>query len=398
MSEPWPKVRLGEVLTQNREYVTELEPRVYPKLTVKLYGRGVYLDTPADGASVLMNRHQFAKPGQVILSEIWAKKGAIGLVPDVGAGALVTSHFFLFDVHCERVLREYIDWLLRANYFEAQLSPEARGTTGYAAIRPSQFLSCEIPLPPLVEQRRIVARIEEVAARIGEARHLSDEAVGDTEALHSSHLGSKFAKLASHLDVVPLGNLTSHILDGPHQTPDYLPEGVPGVPFVTVKNMVTGRLDLKNVNYISREDHEQFSKRCRAVRGDILYSKDGATRGQPCLVDTDEPFSYFVSVALIKPLRDRLDSWYLLHLLKSSWIKNLMGNRSRGDMIPHIVLREIREFPVPLPPLPEQRRIAEELDAVQAKVDMLKRLQTESAADLDSLLPAVLDRAFKGEL
>jgi len=79
--EAWPRVRLGEVLTQDRQYVFEPEPRLYRKLSVKLYGRGVVVDAPADGAALRMRRHQLAKTGQVILSEIWGKKGAIGFVP-----------------------------------------------------------------------------------------------------------------------------------------------------------------------------------------------------------------------------------------------------------------------------------------------------------------------------
>jgi type I restriction enzyme S subunit len=75
-----------------------------------------------------------------------------------------------------------------------------------------------------------------------------------------------------------------------------------------------------------------------------------------------------------------------------------MVSKSRGDMIPHIVLREIRAFPIPNPPLSEQRRIVTYLDDLQAKVDTLKQLQTETAAELDALLPSVLDKAFKGEL
>jgi len=53
---------------------------------------------------------------------------------------------------------------------------------------------------------------------------------------------------------------------------------------------------------------------------------------------------------------------------------------------------------VPLPPLDEQRHIVAHLDALQARVDALKRLQAETAAELDALLPSVLDKAFKGEL
>jgi type I restriction enzyme, S subunit len=115
-------------------------------------------------------------------------------------------------------------------------------------------------------------------------------------------------------------------------------------------------------------------------------------------VATDREFSFFVSVALIKPLRDRLDGRYLVHLLGSSWITDRMIDRSRGDMIPHIVLREIQAYPVPLPPLHEQHRIVAELDAWQANVDVLRRSQVKVAAELDALLPAVLDHAFRGEL
>jgi type I restriction enzyme S subunit len=59
---------------------------------------------------------------------------------------------------------------------------------------------------------------------------------------------------------------------------------------------------------------------------------------------------------------------------------------------------DAQSFVVPIPPLPEQRRIVAELDALQMQVDALKRLQVATAAELDALLPAVLDRAFKGEL
>ena len=57
----------------------------------------------------------------------------------------------------------------------------------------------------------------------------------------------------------------------------------------------------------------------------------------------------------------------------------------------------IRGFKFPIPPLAEQRRIVAELDALQAEVDALKRRQVETAAELGALLPAILDRAFKGE-
>src|SRR5438270_2476050 len=139
MSVRWPMVPLGDVLSQDKEYIDAPETKIYPKLSVKLYGRGVTLDTPSDGTTLKMKRHQLAHAGQVILSEIWGKKGAIGLVPPEGEGALCTSHFFLFDICNDHLDRDYLAWIFRGNYLEAHLSAEAFGTTGYAAVRPKNL-------------------------------------------------------------------------------------------------------------------------------------------------------------------------------------------------------------------------------------------------------------------
>jgi type I restriction enzyme S subunit len=328
--------------------------------------------------------------------EIDAKVGGFGIVPDLLDRAIVSSHYFLFVIDEQRLDRRFLDYFIRTPTFRDQV--EAQGSTNYAAIRPADVLGYRMVLPPLSEQWRVVKQIEDLVGQIREARALRQEATEGALALMGARLGAKFAALAKSFSVEPLSNLASHIIDGPHVTPHYLPEGVRGIPFVTVKNMVTGTLYLSDLNYISESDHDIFTRRCKPERGDVLYSKDGATRGRPCLVDTDREFSFFVSVALIKPLRDRLDSRYLVHLLNSNWIKARMEDKSRGDMIPHIVLREIRAFPVPIPPLAEQRSIVSEFDRFQAEVDALKRLQIETAAELDALVPAVLDRAFKGEL
>lgn len=205
MTHEWPIVPLGEVMSQFQEYIDSPEPREYPKLSVKLYGKGVVLDEPADGATLLMKRHQIAKAGQVILSEIWGKKGAIGFVPSEGEGALCTSHFFLFDVHTDKINPKWLQAIFTANYLQDQLDAEAKGTTGYAAVRPKNLLAATIPLPPLDEQRRLVARIETLAAKIEEARGLRRLAVEEAEALMNSALHKCFDDLAVSFGKVQIG-------------------------------------------------------------------------------------------------------------------------------------------------------------------------------------------------
>ncbi len=147
MNEDWQSVPLGELLIQYQEYIEAPEPKVYPKLSVKLYGKGVVLDGTADGSLLKMKRHQIAKSGQVILSEIWGKKGAIGFVPPEGDGALCTSHFFLFDVCYERLEPKYLQAVFTANYLQDQLDIHARGTTGYAVPMQSQPVKLRLPAP-----------------------------------------------------------------------------------------------------------------------------------------------------------------------------------------------------------------------------------------------------------
>lgn len=337
------------------------------------------------------------EPGDLLVSGINAAKGAIAIHDQHELGPIAaTIHYGVYQPDTQKVEARFLWWMLRSRFFRHLLAHYLPGGIK-TELKAKRLLPIPVPLPPLGEQRRILHRIEEIASKVQAARAARIKALEAVQALMAAELGAVFRRLAERYPVLTLGDLTSYIVDGPHQTPRYLSDSH-GIPFVTVKNMVTGTLYLSDLNYISVTDHREFSRRCHAQRGDVLYSKDGATRGRPCYVDTDDEFSFFVSVALIKPLRDRLDGRFLVHLLNSSWIKDRMIDKSRGDMIPHIVLREIRGFPVPAPPLEEQYRIVAQLDELQAKAHSVRRFQAETAADLDAMLPAILDRAFKGGL
>lgn len=389
-------VALGDVVRHRKEFVTINDLAIYRRPRVQLHARGVVLRDAVPGALIKTKQQQVCLAREFLVAEIDAKVGGFGMVPGSLAGAIVSSHYFLFELDESRLDSRFLDLYIRTPLFKEQV--EAQGSTNYAAIRPSDVLAYRIPLPSLPEQHRVIARVEELADRINEARALRDSSEEVATSLSRARLGEVFTGLARQYPIVNLETLCSDIVDGPHQTPNYLVPGAPGVPFVTVRNMVTGRLDLNTENRISETDHRLYTRRCAPSRGDVLYSKDGATRGQPCLVDTDAEFSFFVSVALIKPLRDQLDSGFLVHFLNSSWIRDRMAEKSRGDMIPHIVLREIRAFPLPHLPFPEQRRVAAVLDTFQAEMAKLRCAQAETVGELDALLPAILDRVFKGEL
>ena len=85
-------------------------------------------------------------------------------------------------------------------------------------------------------------------------------------------------------------------------------------------------------------------------------------------------------------------------MLNSTRLREHSAQGTRGVGNQNLVLKFIREFPLPVPSLQEQRRIVARLDALRAKVDVVNGMQSETAVELDALLPTILDRAFKGEL
>ncbi len=390
MSKAWPRVKLGKVLHQYKEYIDAPKPREYKKLSVKLYGKGVVLDSPADGSMLKMKRHQIAKAGQVILSEIWGKKGAIGFVPDDGKGALCTSHFFLFDVCKDGLEPRWLQAIFDADYLANQLGSEAFGTTGYAAVRPKTLLACEIPLPPLSEQRRIVARIEELAAKITEARSLRQQAVEEAEALHFSVLHQHFISEASSWVPMPMNEaieINNKLIDPTLHEFSQLPH-------ISGENIEKGTCRL--LPWRTAEADGVKSNNYHFGPNTILYSKIRPYLRKAVFVDFSGVCSADIYPIRVKSLK--IEPHFMKWVLVAEPFTEYANQLSGRTRMPKLNRKQLFGFGFSHPSLPEQHRIVAELDALQEKVDALKRLQAETTAELDALLPSILDRAFKGEL
>ncbi len=382
MSGNWRGVRLGEVLVQNTEYIDAPEPRVYPKLSVKLYGKGVVLDNPADGSLLKMKRHQLARAGQVILSEIWGKKGAIGFVPPEGTGALCTSHFFLFDVLTDRLEPRWLQAIFSANYLQEQLEAEARGSTGYAAVRPKTLLACEIPLPPLAEQRRIVGRIEELAGKLAQISSLQRET---TRMLES--LGRAIAYSDGPTATVPMRELVRlrepDVVVLPSATYEFA--GVYSFGRGVFKGEIRAGIDFS------------YSRLTRLRKGDFVYPKlmawEGAFGVVPaecdgCVVSPEFPVFEIDSDRILAEVVDT-------HF-KAPSVWPVISGASTGTNVRRRRLKPdtFLQYRMPVPPAEAQER----LRLILPKIEMLRRFQEGASGDLAALLPSLLDKAFTGEL
>lgn len=137
---------------------------------------------------------------------------------------------------------------------------------------------------------------------------------------------------------------------------------------MSVKDLSSGRLDFSNCKFISELEHKELYSRCNPEEGDILLTKVGTT-GIPVIIDTNQQFSLFVSVALLKFSQTLLSAKYLIHLINSPFVQMQAEENTRGVGNKNWVMRDIAHTLIPLPPLSEQNRIVEAIKRLFARLD-----------------------------
>jgi type I restriction enzyme, S subunit len=189
------------------------------------------------------------------------------------------------------------------------------------------------------------------------------------------------------------GSIAYLITDGTHYTPKYQDNGRP---FLSVKDISSGYLDFSDTRFISEEEHQKLIERCRPERGDVLLTKIGSNTGIAVLIDTDEEFSIFVSLALIK-LPPALNGRYFELLLNSPLVRVQSGTGTEGTGHLNLVLRKIVNFILPMPPLDEQCRIVTKVQELMALCEQLKA-ELASAQALQKLIAArLIEEAVNGK-
>jgi len=396
---PWPKVRLEEVLRHRKEFITIDDLTTYKRPRVQLHVQGIVLRDEVPGALIKTKTRQVCRAGEFLVAEIYAKVGGFGIVPESLEGSIVSSHYFLFVVDESKLNLRFLDYFVRTPAFREQVA--AQGSTNYAAIRPAHVLGYEIPLPPLAEQRRVVARIEALAAQIHEARTLRHQAAEETEKLMAGEERRVWPDVAL-VGAASLESVCTFLARGKQSE-----QGESDHFLIKTQHVQEGRY-VPTLMRLAPHTAAKVKAEAIVQDGDTLIacSAAGCLGRVARFRDEGKTASTDTHVAVARANADIVHPDYLYAYLRGAQGQHQLRSRERGDWqrekisfrLTELNLNDLRKVPIPTPPLPEQRRIVAELDTLQAGVDALKRLQAEIAAELDALLPAILDRAFKGEL
>jgi type I restriction enzyme, S subunit len=191
-----------------------------------------------------------------------------------------------------------------------------------------------------------------------------------------------------------LRDICSSITDGDHLPP---PKQANGVPFLTIGNISSGRLDFSQTRFVSESYFANIKPERVPRRGDTLYTVVGATIGIPVLVDTDRQFCFQRHIAILKPSKATSPE-FLRKLMASPIVFREAWARITGTAQPTLPLGNLRTIPVSVPPLTEQQEIVRRVEGLFALADQLELRLAKARGQVDKLTPSLLARAFRGEL
>jgi len=178
-------------------------------------------------------------------------------------------------------------------------------------------------------------------------------------------------EIPAHWEVIPIKRITSiPVTDGPHETPEFLDDGIPFISAEAIKN---DKIDFsKKRGFISAVDHARFSKKYKPQKGDVYIVKSGATTGNVAYVATvDEEFNIWSPLAVIRPHKRKAITPYVFFLMKSLYFfQSIEISWSYGTQ-QNIGMNVIENLSIALPPLSEQLAIADFLDHETTRIDQL---------------------------
>jgi type I restriction enzyme S subunit len=203
--------------------------------------------------------------------------------------------------------------------------------------------------------------------------------------------------IPTHWKATPLKHVVATpITDGPHTTPDFVPEGIP---FVSAEAVWGGRLHLEAIRgFISPEDHAEYSRKYAPQKGDIYVVKSGSTTGKIAINDLVQDFNIWSPLAAIRCDKKLAYSRFVFFALSSDYFQGLVQVSWSFGTQPNIGMEVLENLPVILPPIPEQAAIAAYLDKETEKLDGLVTTVEQAIERLQEYRTALITSSVTGKI
>ena len=307
----------------------------------------------------------------------------------IGKVAIVDSEMYcnqgFKNLICSSKIRnKYLFYYLKYN--SNYLQSLGRGAT-FKEISTKIVENLVIELPPLNIQDERIAKLDTISKIL----NLNLERNKLLEDLAMSRFIEMFGDPVINpksLPVFSLKELCSRITDGTHHSPENIDQGE--YLYITAKNIKPDGIDLSKVTYVDEKTHSSIYSRCNPEYGDVLYIKDGVTTGIAAINTLNEPFSMLSSVALLKPDKSKVNSFWLTAALNNSHLYETIRRQMGGAAITRLTLKKIEKLTLPLPELSDQIAFS----AFVKQVDKSKLAIQKSLDELETLKKSLMQEYF----
>ena len=395
MANGWQTVTLGKILKRVERFEKKDDLQTYHFAGTYSFARGIFAGEKKEGSTFRLDKIQRIRKGDFIYCKIMAWEGAFGIAPEQTDNCVMSGAFVVYEIDQNKVEPKFLEYYFKQEPVWKTIGSQSTGTNvRRRSLHPNQFEKATIPLPPLTEQRRIVARIEALAARVAEAQSLRREADEETELLLAAQLKNiRHKLLESNYPKKKIGDI-AQVTSGGTPSRDNSAYWGGDIPWIKTGELVDSDI-FEAEEHITEDGMKNSSAKLFPPETILiaLYGQ-GQTRGRTARLMIEATTNQ--ACCAILPTPEILESRFTQYWQRSLYYE--MREKSHGGAQPNWNGGMIKNIVIAVPPLEEQRRLVAYLDGLQAQVSALRAAQAESERELSALMPSVLDRAFKGEL
>ena len=329
--------------------------------------------------------------GDIVFARTGATTGKSFLVEEPPEAVFASYLIRLRLLHDNLLPQFVLMYFQTADYWQS--IKEGSSGSAQGGFNTTKLGALKIPLPPVPEQQRIVALLDEAFAGLATAQANAERNLQNARAIFESHLQSVFSQRGEGWEEKRLEEVCGLQNGFALKSSTFKPYGVP---ILRISNIQDGRIDAANrIVFFDPSDYRENLDRYLIVEGDLLIAMSGATTGK--LGFNTESKVYYLNqrVGKFEPT-EKLNKRFLYHFLSTKVEENL--RISAGTAQPNLSTEQIKGFVLPLPSVDEQERIVDALETLSKDTDRLTRLYERKIAALEELKKSLLHQAFNGEL
>lgn len=292
-----------------------------------------------------------------------------------------------------RMLPEFFNYYSQSSDYLSTVDSETTGTTRKRISR-SKLAQTPIPVPPISEQHRIVALLDDAFAGIATARAHAEQNLQNARVLFESHLQSVFTERGEGWVDRRLASLCRDITVG-HVGPMKKEYKESGVPFLRSQNIRPFEVSMDNAMFIDDAFHSAL-KKSQLRPGDVAIVRTGYP-GTAAVIPPELPDSNCSDLVIIRPDKG-INPHFLAAFFNSAYGKQLVLGKIVGAAQKHFNITAAKEVMLHVPPIEKQRSIVEMVDSLREETQRLESLYQRKLAALDELKQSLLHQAFSGRL